>query len=50
VTDVTVQGSSGSHILDAAAQALLRDAKVPSPQMNQDRVTVSIHVDYVLTD
>jgi protein TonB len=49
VVEVVLLRGSGSPILDAAAEAMLRDAMLPPPPM-QDRVTVSVPVHYTLVN
>jgi protein TonB len=48
VTEVVLLRGSGSAILDAAAEAMLRDAMLPPPP--RDHVTVSVPVHYALID
>jgi protein TonB len=48
VTNVTILQGSGSPILDAAAEALLRNASLPPP--GAGAVTVSLRLNYKLTD
>ena len=48
VTEVVLLRGSGSAILDAAAEAMLRDAMLPPPP--RDHVTVSVPVHYTLVD
>jgi protein TonB len=50
VLDVALVRSSGAPILDEAAQAMLRGARLPPfpPGMTQDRVTVTLPIRYGL--
>lgn len=50
VLDVQLVRSSGSAVLDTAAQAILRDATLPpfTTGMAQDRVTVTVQIRYTL--
>jgi protein TonB len=52
VLDVRLLSSTGSSILDAAAQEMLRHASLPPlpPDMAQDRVTITVKTHYALTD
>jgi periplasmic protein TonB len=51
VADVELVTSSGSRILDDAAQAMLRGAKVPPfpADMPQDRAVITVPLHYSLT-
>jgi len=52
VTNVTVVHGSGSPRLDAAAEALLRNATLPAfdPAMRQTPVTATVQIHYALED
>jgi len=52
VADVTVERGSGSAVLDAAAEAMLRNATVPAfpAAMAQDRISVTVQIRFRLTD
>lgn len=52
VLDVTVVRSAGSSILDAAAEAIVRNAVLPpfTAGMPQDTVTITIQLHYALTN
>lgn len=51
VLDVMVAHGSGSPILDAAAEAMLRNATLPAPPIGtQERLTVSVQLRYQLAD
>jgi protein TonB len=50
VLDVAVVSSTGSAVLDAAVERLLRDARLPAfpPDMTEPEVTVSLQIRYSL--
>lgn len=50
VIDVAVTRSSGSTLLDGAAEAMLRDANLPAPDPAQEQITISVQLHYQLTD
>ena len=52
VLEVMLVRSSGSPILDSAAEAMLRGATLPSPPatMTQDKFTVTVQVRYALAN
>ena len=52
VRDVVLVRTSGSPVLDAAAEAMLRGATLPAfaPEMSSGSVTVTVQVHYNLTD
>lgn len=52
VTNVAVVHSSGSHLLDAAAEDMLRGATLPrfDPAMRQAPVTATVQIRYALED
>ncbi len=50
VIDVAVSRSSGSTLLDSAAEAMLRNATLPAPDPAQDQITISVQLHYQLTD
>jgi len=50
VIGLAVSHSSGSDLLDNAAEAMLRNATLPAPDPGQDRITVSVQLHYTLTD
>jgi TonB family protein len=52
VLDVTLARSTGSSVLDAAAQAMLRGAQLPPfpATMPQDQLTVTAQIRYALSD
>ena len=50
VIALNVIRSSGSDVLDSAAEAMLRNAALPAPDPAQDRVTVSVQLHYTLAD
>jgi periplasmic protein TonB len=52
VLDVEVVRGAGSTVLDAAAEAILRNATLPpfTAGMSQDRVTVTVQLRYALTN
>ncbi len=50
VIDLAVNRSSGSELLDSAAEAMLRNATLPPPDPPQDRITISVQLHYALMD
>ncbi len=52
VRDVVLVRSSGSPVLDAAAEAMLRGAALPAftAEMPSESITVTVQVHYSLTD
>jgi protein TonB len=52
VLDVALVRSAGSPILDAAAEAMVRNGTVPPfpAEMPQDTVTVTVQIRYALAD
>ncbi len=52
VTNVTVVRGSGSPRLDAAAEAMLRNAKLPpfDPAMRQAPITATVPIHYALEE
>jgi protein TonB len=52
VLDVALVRSAGSPLLDAAAEAMVRNGTVPQfpVEMTQDRVTVTVQIRYALAD
>ena len=50
VTNVAVLRGSGSPILDAAAEAMLRDAALPPPPAAAQATSISVQIHYTLTD
>ncbi|HME26085.1 MAG TPA: energy transducer TonB, partial [Acetobacteraceae bacterium] len=52
VTEVSVVRGSGSSILDAAAEAMLRNATLPvfPATMSQQRIVVTVQVHFALTN
>lgn len=47
---MTLVSSSGSDILDNAAQDMLRHATLPPPDPPAEQLTVSVQIRYRLTD
>lgn len=52
VLDVVLAHSAGSSVLDAAAEAMVRNAMLPpfTAGMSQDTVTISVQIHYALTN
>ncbi len=52
VLEVALVRSAGSPVLDAAAEAMVRNGTVPPfpTEMTQDRVTVTVQIRYALAD
>jgi protein TonB len=52
VLDVVLVRGTGAPVLDAAAEAMVRNGTVPPfpAEMPQDRVTVTVQIRYALTD
>jgi protein TonB len=52
VVDVVLVHSAGSSMLDAAAEAMVRNAMLPpfTAGMSQDTVTITVQIRYALTD
>jgi protein TonB len=50
VVALAISRSSGSDLLDDAAEAMLRNATLPAPDPAQDRITVTVQLLYTLTD
>ncbi len=52
VTEVSVVRGSGSSILDAAAEAMLRNATLPAfpGTMSQEKVVVTVQLHFALRD
>lgn len=50
VVALSITRGSGEDVLDAAAEAMLRNATLPPPDPPRDRVTISVQLHYALTD
>ena len=52
VTEVSVARGSGSPVLDAAAEAMLRNATLPAfpATMSQERIVVTVQLHFSLTN